>query len=159
MLRKLEETERELEKAKTVNADLEEKIKQMSQENQMWFNMAKNNEATVFSLRQSLVQLLLYNNHDRSANINPAIEGFGETEDGDDDAESPLIKLAESKEYWEEKNKKEFKKICKGCGGGEVTVLVLPCRHLCLCKECELRLHCCPVCNSVKNASLEVILS
>ncbi|KAJ0044797.1 hypothetical protein Pint_05536 [Pistacia integerrima] len=157
--RKLEETERELEKAKRVNADLEEKIKQMTQENQMWFNMAKNYESTVFSLRQSLVQLFLYNNHDKSANINTAIEGFGETEDEDDDAESQLIKLAESKEYRKEKNKKEFKRFCKGCGGGEVSVLVLPCRHLCLCKECELRLHSCPVCNSMKNASLEVYLS
>ncbi|XP_044462585.1 probable BOI-related E3 ubiquitin-protein ligase 2 [Mangifera indica] len=157
--RKLEVTETELQKAKRVNADLEEKIKQMSEENQMWFNMAKNNEATVFSLRQSLAQLLLYNNHDKPANINNTIEGFGETADEDDDAASPLIQPAKSKEYWEEKNKKTIKSFCKGCGGGRVSILVLPCRHLCLCKDCELRLHCCPICNSFKNASLEVFFS
>ncbi|KAL5758807.1 hypothetical protein ACOSP7_021418 [Xanthoceras sorbifolium] len=131
ILRKVEEKEKELERAKTVRRELQEKMKQKSEENQMY-------------LRQSLVQLLLYNNNDGNNNKhNHAIEGFGETngEDDIDDAQSPIQQLI---------------KNCKGCGGGDVSVLVLPCRHLCLCKHCEFRFNCCPVCNSVKNAALNV---
>lgn len=139
ILKKLEEKERELERAKRVKRELEAKVKEKSEENQMWFNVAKQSEATVFSLRQSLVQLLLYNND------NHAIEGCGETNGlEDDDAQSPTQQLI---------------KTCKGCGGDDVSVLLLPCRHLCLCKHCEFRLNCCPVCNSVKNAALNVFYS
>ncbi|KAL5732329.1 hypothetical protein ACOSQ2_032021 [Xanthoceras sorbifolium] len=146
ILRKVEEKERELERAKRVRRELEEKVKQKSEENQMWFNVAKQSEATVFSLRQSLVQLLLYNNNDGNNNHNHAIEGFGETNGVDDidDAQSPIQQLI---------------KNCKGCGGGDASVLLLPCRHLCLCKHCEFRFNCCPVCNSVKNAALNVFYS
>ncbi|KAK4836518.1 hypothetical protein QYF36_024218 [Acer negundo] len=139
IMRKVEEKERELERAKRVKRELEEKVKQKSEENQMWFNVAKQSEASVFSLRQSLVQVLLYNNNDHE------IEGFGETNGEDDEAESLRQQV--------------MMKTCKGCGGGDVSVLVLPCRHLCLCKHCEFRLNCCPVCNSVKNAALNVLYS
>ncbi|KAK3228954.1 hypothetical protein Dsin_000835 [Dipteronia sinensis] len=147
IMRKVEEKERELERAKRVKRELEEQVKQKSEENQMWFNVAKQSEASVFSLRQSLVQLMFYNNGDNNNNNNhdQEIEGFGETNGEDDEAQS--------------RRRQEMMKSCKGCGGGDVSVLVLPCRHLCLCKHCEFRLNCCPVCNSVKNAALSVLYS
>ncbi|KAK2634704.1 hypothetical protein Ddye_029501 [Dipteronia dyeriana] len=138
IMRKVEAKERELEIAKRVKRDLEEKVKEKSEENQMWFNVAKQSEASVFSLRQSLVKLLLYNNINSHDHV---IEGFGETNGEDDEARQVMMKS------------------CKGCGGGDVSVLVLPCRHLCLCKHCDFRFNCCPVCNSVKHAALNVLYS
>lgn len=74
-LKRLEEKEIELENVSRVNVHLQEKVKQISEENQMWFNAAKNSEARVSSLRSSLEQMLVQNAGQQ------AIEGFGETEE------------------------------------------------------------------------------
>uniref|UniRef100_A0A0D3HMT1 RING-type domain-containing protein n=1 Tax=Oryza barthii TaxID=65489 RepID=A0A0D3HMT1_9ORYZ len=48
---------------------------------------------------------------------------------------------------------------CKSCGEGDATVLLLPCRHLCLCKACEPKLDACPVCLAAKNASVHIAIN
>ena len=48
---------------------------------------------------------------------------------------------------------------CKRCGVGEACMVFLPCRHVCSCKDCEGFLAICPVCTSLKEATLEVFLS
>lgn len=143
----LQEKEAELEKVVKANAFLEQKVKQMSEENQMWFNAAKNSEATILSLRLSLEQILLQGKNKQW------VEGVGETEGLNDDAQSGC--------YAAERDNGEMKRrqCCKVCGGSEVSVLVLPCRHLCLCIECQSKVDTCPVCCSVKNATLQVFLS
>ncbi|GAV77420.1 hypothetical protein CFOL_v3_20891 [Cephalotus follicularis] len=116
-LKRLEEKEKELHKVSKVHAELEEKVKQMSAENQMWISMAKKSEATVLSLRQSLEQLLHLNNQ--------VIEGFGESNGLVDGAQSP--QQQQPGKDWEETNLElKQRNSCKGCGGADLSVPVLP---------------------------------
>ncbi|XP_068661248.1 probable BOI-related E3 ubiquitin-protein ligase 2 [Aristolochia californica] len=159
VLKRLREKETELENASSRNAELEEKVRQISAENQIWFNVAKNNEAMVSNLRTSLEQILLQN-------AGPAKEGYGDSTDGvgalADDAQSCCY-VEEQTETTEktlrENREMKRRKTCKVCKENDVSVLLLPCRHLCLCKDCESKLDTCPICKSVKNASLQIFLS
>lgn len=57
-------------------------------------------------------------------------------------------------------NKNDMKELmtCKGCKVNEVCMLLLPCKHLCLCKECESKLTFCPLCRSSKFIGMEVYM-
>ncbi|KMZ67642.1 hypothetical protein ZOSMA_25G00280 [Zostera marina] len=50
-------------------------------------------------------------------------------------------------------------KSCKVCMEREMAMLLLPCMHLCLCKNCEPRFNICPICNTGKVSSVQVFLS
>ncbi|XP_058092815.1 probable BOI-related E3 ubiquitin-protein ligase 3 [Magnolia sinica] len=156
-LKCLREKERELDNARRRNADLEEKVKQMSAENQIWFHMAKNNEAIVSNLRSSLEQVLLHN----SATTK---EGYGDSSDGltlvADDAVSCCYEDVEERTDTAQENRAlKYRRTCKSCRVNEVSVLLLPCRHLCLCKDCESKMDSCPICMSMRNASLQIFMS
>lgn len=47
---------------------------------------------------------------------------------------------------------------CRVCRERDASVLLLPCRHLCLCRECEPEVDACPVCNARKNGGLQVLM-
>lgn len=50
---------------------------------------------------------------------------------------------------------------CKACRKRVASVVLLPCRHLCLCTECDqpVQVQACPLCLSLRNSSIEVFLS
>lgn len=160
VLKRLREKETELDSVKRRNAELEEKVKQMSAENQIWCHVARNNEAIVSNLRTSLEQILLQN----SGTVK---EGYGDSCDGTpgvgDDAQSCCYEAVEERTNTEktvrENREMKLRRTCKSCREKDVSVLLLPCRHLCLCKECESRLDSCPICNSMKNASIQIFMS
>ncbi|KAG9447354.1 hypothetical protein H6P81_013482 [Aristolochia fimbriata] len=164
VLKRLREKETELETASRRNLELEEKVRQISAENQIWFNVAKNNEAIVSNLRTSLEQILLQN-------AGAAKEGYGDSTEGAvgataDDAQSCCFAEEEQEQQKErrertvrENREMKHRKTCRVCKENDVCVLLLPCRHLCLCKDCESKLETCPICNSMKNASLQIFMS
>ncbi|KAI3470995.1 hypothetical protein Pfo_027658 [Paulownia fortunei] len=47
---------------------------------------------------------------------------------------------------------------CKACERRLATVMVWPCRHICVCTDCDAVTKACPVCRSLKTTSVEVCL-
>lgn len=162
VMKKLEEKESELINARIRNAELEEKVNQLSAENQLWFNVAKNNEAVVSGLKSNLEQLFLQDQ-------GQVKEGYGDSDSVvADEAQSTRNenKASCSSSYMvagektvRENGELKRRKCCKVCGENEVSILVLPCRHLCVCKDCESKFDSCPICNSMKSATLQIFLS
>ncbi|EHA8587611.1 putative BOI-related E3 ubiquitin-protein ligase 3 [Cocos nucifera] len=162
-VKRLKEKEAELESVSRRNAELEEKARQIATESQIWFNVAKNNEAIAASLRTTLEQALLQNA--ASGSGGRAKEGYGDSDGAPfpaDDAQSCCFEEEAMAERGiigggrEEELRQ--RRGCKVCQQKEVGVLLLPCRHLCLCRDCESTVHTCPICQSLKNASFQIFM-
>jgi E3 ubiquitin-protein ligase BOI and related proteins len=135
--RRLREKEAELGAALRRAAGLEERVRQAAAESQ-----ARANEAVAVGLRAAL---------DRSRTA-PPVEGFGESEPvpfGEAAADDAQPEDTAGASPAGSNNKR----ACRACGEREASVLLLPCRHLCLCKACERRVD---ACLAVKNASIHV---
>ncbi|KAJ8758993.1 hypothetical protein K2173_003260 [Erythroxylum novogranatense] len=155
--KKLQEKDVEIESMNRRNKELAEKIKQVAAEAQNWHYRAKYNESVVNALRTNLQQAI-------SQVADHGKEGFGDSEV--DDAASymdpnhylnypggPAKPLSRNYQGLKEHMS------CRACKAREVSMLLMPCRHLCLCKECDILIHICPVCQMVKTTSVEVYLS
>nr|XP_034606404.1 BOI-related E3 ubiquitin-protein ligase 1-like [Setaria viridis] len=157
--RVLRDREVELAAARRRAAELEERLRQAFAESQAWRDVARGNEAVAAGLRATLETVLL--GGAGAGALAPTTkeveeEGFGDSADpveAADDARSCCFVEAEDgaaaaapASRW----------ACRACGGGEASVLLLPCRHLCLCKSCEPRADGCPVCLAAKNAAIHV---
>ncbi|KAK7317486.1 hypothetical protein RJT34_01767 [Clitoria ternatea] len=175
MVKRLKAKEEEMMKIEKLNWALEEKVKSLCIENQIWRDLAQTNEATANALRTNLEQLLAQAETDAATVAPPAVQEdaescCGSSDEGwrvvataaqdkeregtsgvNDDHKNNNIKMSENG-----RNGGERLRMCKMCGKEESCVLILPCRHLCLCTVCGSTLHTCPVCNSFKNASVHV---
>ncbi|XP_078441515.1 BOI-related E3 ubiquitin-protein ligase 1-like [Wolffia australiana] len=135
-LHALRAKEAELEFIARRNAELEERLVQLATDNQLWIHIARNNEAAVSNLRATLEHVVETKKTTPSEDLE---EGFGESE-------FPPSELCR-------------RSFCKICLEREASVLVLPCRHLCLCDQCDVAIDTCPVCTSAKSASLQVFMA
>ncbi|KAE9613752.1 hypothetical protein Lal_00015865 [Lupinus albus] len=152
--RRLREKEAEADKAMRRNAELEARAAQLSAEAQVWQAKAMTQEAAAASLQAQLQQAMTAagcrGGDDGGAGLSFAMDG-GQAEDAEsgyidpDRVEVVASVVARAK--------------CKGCGKRVVSVVVLPCRHLCICAECDSLLRACPVCLTLKNSTVEVYLS
>ncbi|CAA7027329.1 unnamed protein product [Microthlaspi erraticum] len=150
--KKLQEKDQEIISMNKKNRDLVERIKQVAVEAQNWQYRAKYNESVVNALKVNLQQVMSHGgggvvaDHHHHHQVK---EGFGDSE-VDDDAAS----------YNHQNNIPSGGGMrCKSCNVKEVSVLVVPCRHLSLCKECDVFTGVCPVCQSLKTSSVEVFFS
>ncbi|KAK4787468.1 hypothetical protein SAY86_011301 [Trapa natans] len=159
LAKRLLSKEEEIEKIAKLNWALEERIKSLSVENHIWRDLAQTNESTANALRLNLEQVLAHVKDDAAV-----ASGNGLADDaqsccdssgsGDNRGEfdGPSSRVMES-------SGGEDRRWCRSCRREEARVLLLPCRHLCLCTVCGSTLHTCPVCNSPKTASVHVNVS
>ncbi|KAK9278144.1 hypothetical protein L1049_027703 [Liquidambar formosana] len=149
--RKLHEKELEIENMNRKNKELVDRIKQVSMEVQSWHNRAKYNESIVNSLKSDLEQVI-------ARGALQGKEGCGDSEV--DDAASYAnqnhlgIVGGSGNPVFASKQMN-----CRACKVKEVNILLLPCRHLCLCMDCEGFIDVCPVCRVMKTASVQVFMS
>lgn len=184
LTKRLRAKEEEIENIGKLNWALEEKVRSLCAENQIWRELAQSNEATANALRDNLEQVLAGAQQVQAQGHYNA-EGLM---DDEDEAQSCCgsnyyLDMGEGRgegaEQVEHKNNtgnnddigkramkeeesgsgRRRRRVCRNCGVEEASVLLLPCRHLCLCYSCGPALHSCPVCSSTKNATLHINLS
>lgn len=149
--RKLYEKDIELENMNCKNKELMERIKQVSMEVQSWHYKAKYNESVVTFLKSNLQQVM-------AQGAMHGKEGCGDSEVDDAASYAKTNRLG----FLDVSGSSIFTKKptnCRACRVREVSVLLLPCRHLCLCNDCEGFIDICPVCSVMKTASVLVYMS
>ncbi|KAJ9562567.1 hypothetical protein OSB04_007727 [Centaurea solstitialis] len=169
--KRLRSKEEEIVKIGKLNSALEEKVKSLSIENHLWQQMAQTNEATANNLRLNLHRILTQiqiqnqnhqNGHsDKTADDVASCCGSNDDYDDDDRQSLPLTAAIGSGSGGGdcEVRDKNDRRWCRRCGKVESCVLLLPCRHLCVCSGCESAINVCPICKSSKNASVQVNMS
>ncbi|KAG0455416.1 hypothetical protein HPP92_024364 [Vanilla planifolia] len=151
--RKLHDKDLEIESMNRKNRELADRIRQAAADAQAWQQRAQYNESIVHALRSSLQQAMAQGAAAAAA-ANQGREGCGDSE-VDDAASSfgPNMGNAFGRQI-------SAGMSCKGCNAREICMLLLPCRHLCLCRECDATMvDACPVCFVRKTASVEVYMS
>ncbi|KAK8696109.1 hypothetical protein V6N13_001248 [Hibiscus sabdariffa] len=131
--------EQDLARATKKTEELEACLKKAEMETESWERVAKANEAMVLDLSNALEQVK---------------EGLNRVSSAAEDAESLCCGSCDQQDVKAESRKKI---ACKHCHSRSSCVLFLPCRHLCSCMSCGAFLDSCPVCKSVKEASMEIL--
>ncbi|XP_059275807.1 E3 ubiquitin-protein ligase BOI-like [Lycium ferocissimum] len=147
--RRLREKEAEMAKAARRNAELEARAAQLSAEAQAWQARARQQEVTAATLQAQLQHAMMNNGACNNNNNNERDEGNNNNGEPED-AESAYIdpdRVVES-----------TGPSCKGCNKRVASVVILPCRHMCVCTECDAVAQACPLCFSIRSSSVEVFL-
>ncbi|XP_039066940.1 probable BOI-related E3 ubiquitin-protein ligase 3 isoform X1 [Hibiscus syriacus] len=148
VFQKLREKEAEVENINRKNMKLEERMEQLTMEADAWQQRAKYNENMITALKFNLQQV--------HAQSRDSKEGSGDSE-VDDTASCCNGRAIDFHLLCKENSNKELM-TCKVCAVNEACMLLLPCKHLCLCKSCESKLSFCPLCQSSKFIGMEVFM-
>lgn len=144
--KRLKAKDEEIERVRGMNWALEDRLRNLYVEAQMWRDMAQSSEAAASALRGDLQRAL-----DAQAARAGDVEDTGSCCWGDDrrgDEEEEEVRTAAAGVG-----------RCKGCGEGAAAVLLLPCRHLCVCASCADTARACPACGCAKNGTVCVNFS
>ncbi|XP_039003245.1 probable BOI-related E3 ubiquitin-protein ligase 2 [Hibiscus syriacus] len=122
--------------------ELEAFLRKAEMESNSWQRLAKEKQTTVMDLSNALQQVK---------------ESLVWARNTAEDAESVFSGSFDHQQQGEvEEKSNDNKMVCKHCNTRRSCVVFLPCRHLCSCESCEPFLHSCPVCKSIKEASINV---
>ncbi|KAE8683723.1 LOB domain-containing protein 12-like [Hibiscus syriacus] len=163
VMKKLRAKEEEIGKIDKLNWALEERVKSLCIENQIWRDLAQTHEATANALRTNLEQLIaaaqLKGERTRGVEEDAAAEAAGDEVDDAQSCCGSSWELEKQRPLAGTAEEGGAGRFCRNCGKEESCLLLLPCRHLCLCTGCGSTVHTCPVCKSTKNASVHVNMS
>ena len=175
IIKKLKEKDDEIQRIGKLNWVLQERVKSLCVENQLWKDLAQSNEATANSLRTNLEQVLLAHVSEDRHTAAVDVAGADDAESSCGSSDFGRERVNDNKV--ENENERGMERMgndavgdegcddvatgtmCRRCGVRESRVLLLPCRHLCLCTMCGSTLRTCPVCASVMTASVHVNFS
>ncbi|KAI3460221.1 hypothetical protein Pfo_016884 [Paulownia fortunei] len=149
VLQKLQEKEAEVEDINKKNVELELRMEQLTLEANAWQQRAKYSENMINTLKLNLQQVY--------AQSRDSKEGCGDSE-VDDTASCCNGRPVDFHLLCKDSNEMKELMTCKVCRVNEVCMLLLPCKHLCLCKDCESKLSLCPLCQSSKYIGMEVYM-
>lgn len=124
-------------------------MEQLSIEAGAWQQRAKYNENMVSALKFNLEQVYVYSRDSK--------EGCGDSE-VDNTASFCNGRSIDFCLLSKENNDVKETMTCKTCRVNEANMLILPCKHLCLCKDCENKISFCPLCQSSKFIGMEVYM-
>ncbi|KAJ8762376.1 hypothetical protein K2173_007534 [Erythroxylum novogranatense] len=137
----MRQKEDNLAEARRKTLELEARLGKAQMDSDSWQRLARTNESLVLELTQQVKERLLL------------MSEIGRSQD----AESCCGSCDRAQEDTHTQVGSEI--ACKSCNSRRPNVLFLPCRHLSSCMSCEAFLGSCPVCKSVKEASMEVFWS
>ncbi|WOL07141.1 BOI-related E3 ubiquitin-protein ligase 1-like [Canna indica] len=143
-VRRLRKKEAELEQAVRRSAELEDRLARLRTQSMSWQAKAMADQATAASLHAQLQQA--------AAAAGQQSHGRGNEAPPAEDAESAFV----------DPDRVEPERACRACREQLATVVLLPCRHLCLCDACDGSggaAESCPVCHCVTTGSIRVFLS
>ncbi|CAO2837917.1 unnamed protein product [Amaranthus hypochondriacus] len=146
--RRIREKQVEVEKVARRNAELEARAGQLSADIQAWQAQAQFNEAQVANLQAQLRQVM----------VGPTYINGGDGE-GSGVGSTGIAEDAESVNVEPVSDRRVMSPSCKMCRTRVASVLLLPCRHLCVCRECDDVVQACPICMSFRTAGVEVYLT
>lgn len=146
---KLREKEVQLETINRKNMELEQQVEQMTAEARAWHQQCKYIEDMIFVLHHDLQTI--------QAQSRDSKEGCGDSE-VDDTASCCNGRATDLHLLCRENGEKKELMLCKFCSVRRVCMLLLPCKHLSVCKECEPKISFCPLCRSSKSAGMEVFM-
>ncbi|XP_071702837.1 probable BOI-related E3 ubiquitin-protein ligase 2 [Rutidosis leptorrhynchoides] len=148
-IQKLREKEAMVENINKKNTELELQVEQIAMEAGTWQQRAIYNENMINTLKFNLQQVYAQGKDGK--------EGTGDSE-VDDTASCCNGRAIDFHLLCKSNNGMKEMMTCKVCRVNEVCMLLLPCKHLCLCKECESKLSMCPLCQSSKYIGMEVYM-
>ncbi|KAL7127485.1 hypothetical protein ABFS83_14G256000 [Erythranthe nasuta] len=138
---KLREKEAEVEDINKKNSELELRMEQLALEANAWQQRAKYNESMINTLKINLQQVYAQSRDSKEGHGDSEVDDTASCCDGRPSANDVAAMLT-----------------CRVCRVKEVSMLLLPCKHLCLCKDCESKLSLCPLCQSSKYIGMEVYM-
>ncbi|XP_042398827.1 BOI-related E3 ubiquitin-protein ligase 1-like isoform X1 [Zingiber officinale] len=138
---RIREKQAEVERAAQRSAELQNRLVRLRSESNAWQAKAMADQVMAASLHSQLQQAAA------------AAAALSQARSGDappaEDAGSAIV----------DPNRNDAARTCRACRGRPAMMVLLPCRHLCLCEACDAAVDACPVCESDKTGRIRVFLA